>query len=119
MYRFVDRDMIMRFRGGGVGHKATRDCIDDHPITPDGDEDDNLVDGGEAPNRRKGTVGRKGRVKGCEERDDTRMEGLGEGIDDEEVEDDKEGDSNHQENTDRLSRSYIGLIPSYLVGKTE
>jgi len=21
--RFVDRDMFMRFRGGGVGHKAT------------------------------------------------------------------------------------------------
>lgn len=24
-YRFVDRDMFMRFRGGGIGHKATRD----------------------------------------------------------------------------------------------
>jgi hypothetical protein len=24
MYRFVDRDMFMRFRGGGVGHQATR-----------------------------------------------------------------------------------------------
>jgi hypothetical protein len=23
-YRFVDRDMFMRFRGGGVGHRATR-----------------------------------------------------------------------------------------------
>ena len=24
-HRFVDRDMFMRFRGGGVGHKATRE----------------------------------------------------------------------------------------------
>ncbi|KAH7920814.1 hypothetical protein BV22DRAFT_980352, partial [Leucogyrophana mollusca] len=23
-YRFVDRDMFMRYRGGGIGHKATR-----------------------------------------------------------------------------------------------
>jgi len=31
--RFVDRDMFLRFRGGGVGHKATREstqcCLDD------------------------------------------------------------------------------------------
>ena len=27
-YRFVDRDMFMRFRGGGIGHKVTRDWDD-------------------------------------------------------------------------------------------
>lgn len=26
--RFVDRDMMMRFRGGGVGHKSTREVTD-------------------------------------------------------------------------------------------
>jgi hypothetical protein len=26
--RFVDRDMVMRYRGGGVGHKSTRDATD-------------------------------------------------------------------------------------------
>jgi hypothetical protein len=26
--RFVDRDMLMRFRGGGVGHKSTRSTTD-------------------------------------------------------------------------------------------
>ena len=26
IYRFADRDMVMRFRGGGVGHKSTRDA---------------------------------------------------------------------------------------------
>jgi len=25
IYSFIDRDMFMRFHGGGVGHKATRD----------------------------------------------------------------------------------------------
>jgi len=28
LFRFVDRDMFMRFRGGGIGHKATRDWDD-------------------------------------------------------------------------------------------
>jgi hypothetical protein len=27
-YRFADRDLIMRFRGGGVGHKSTREATD-------------------------------------------------------------------------------------------
>ena len=26
--RFVDRDMFMRFRGGGIGHKPTREATD-------------------------------------------------------------------------------------------
>ena len=26
--RFVDRDIMMRFRGGGVGHKSTREATD-------------------------------------------------------------------------------------------
>ena len=26
--RFSDRDLMMRFRGGGVGHKATREATD-------------------------------------------------------------------------------------------
>jgi hypothetical protein len=26
--RFVDRDLMMRFRGGGVGHKSTRQATD-------------------------------------------------------------------------------------------
>jgi hypothetical protein len=28
MTRFSDRDLVMRFRGGGVGHKSTRDATD-------------------------------------------------------------------------------------------
>jgi hypothetical protein len=28
LIRFVDRDMMMRYRGGGVGHKSTRDATD-------------------------------------------------------------------------------------------
>jgi len=37
IYRFVDRDMFMRYRGGGVGHLVTRFCnkklaMDKHPI---------------------------------------------------------------------------------------
>jgi len=28
MIRFSDRDLVMRFRGGGVGHKSTRDATD-------------------------------------------------------------------------------------------
>lgn len=28
LLRFADRDMVMRFRGGGVGHKATRAATD-------------------------------------------------------------------------------------------
>jgi hypothetical protein len=28
LFRFVDRDMMMRYRGGGVGHKSTRDATD-------------------------------------------------------------------------------------------
>jgi hypothetical protein len=28
VYRFADRDMVMRFRGGGVGHKSTRSATD-------------------------------------------------------------------------------------------
>ena len=28
MIRFVDRDMMMHFRGGGVGHKSTRTATD-------------------------------------------------------------------------------------------
>jgi hypothetical protein len=35
--RFVDRDMMMRFHGGGVGHKLTREAtnqfLDDHEHT--------------------------------------------------------------------------------------
>ncbi len=27
-YRFSDRDLMMRFRGGGVGHKSTREATD-------------------------------------------------------------------------------------------
>ena len=27
-YRFVDRDMMMRFRGGGVGHKSVQKATD-------------------------------------------------------------------------------------------
>jgi hypothetical protein len=32
-YRFANRDMFMRFRGGGVGHKATRHV--DHALSQD------------------------------------------------------------------------------------
>lgn len=28
MFRFADRDLMMRFRGGGVGHKSTRQATD-------------------------------------------------------------------------------------------
>jgi hypothetical protein len=28
VFRFVDRDMMMRFHGGGVGHKSTREVTD-------------------------------------------------------------------------------------------
>ena len=31
--RFVDRDMMMRFRGGGVGHKSTREVTDHFWLT--------------------------------------------------------------------------------------
>lgn len=27
-FRFADRDLMMRFRGGGVGHKSTREATD-------------------------------------------------------------------------------------------
>jgi hypothetical protein len=53
--RFVDRDMFMRFRGGGVGHRATREHTE--PMSqeadttiPDKNEDnfeDELLDDGE------------------------------------------------------------------------
>ena len=33
--RFVDHDMFMRFRGGGVGHRATRERTD--PISQEAD----------------------------------------------------------------------------------
>jgi hypothetical protein len=52
--RFVDRDMFMRFRGGGVGHRATREHTE--PMSQDADttipdeneenfEDESLGDG--------------------------------------------------------------------------
>ena len=28
LFRFADRDLMMRFRGGGVGHKSTRQATD-------------------------------------------------------------------------------------------
>jgi hypothetical protein len=55
--RFVDRDMFMRYRGGGVGHRATREHTD--PISQESDvtipdenedsfeEDELLGDGGQ------------------------------------------------------------------------
>src|ERR1700722_6004925 len=36
-YRFVDRDMVMRYLGGGVGHQATRNVV---PIAQDDEEED-------------------------------------------------------------------------------
>jgi hypothetical protein len=44
MYRFVDRDMFMRFRGGGVGHKATRGW--DEFLQREGHGHDNAGDDG-------------------------------------------------------------------------
>ena len=49
--RFVDRDMVMRYRGGGIGHKSTRRATDffkndrhplgiEHPNGSDNDDDD-------------------------------------------------------------------------------
>jgi len=44
MIRFVDRDMFMRFRGGGIGHKATWDWNDflfsdaGKPVDNEGDD---------------------------------------------------------------------------------
>jgi hypothetical protein len=61
--RFADRDLMMRFRGGGVGHKTTReatdsfkrdrDPLDGQPVTggaeyeldSEVDEDETIVDG--------------------------------------------------------------------------
>ncbi|KAG0695610.1 hypothetical protein DFH29DRAFT_879939 [Suillus ampliporus] len=44
---FVDRDMFMRFRGGGVGHKMTRDLDEllrsDGASVDDGDVEDFVV----------------------------------------------------------------------------
>ena len=48
--RFVDRDMVMRYRGGGIGHKSTRRATDffkndrhpldiEHPNGSDNDDD--------------------------------------------------------------------------------
>lgn len=43
--RFVDRDMFMRFRGGGIGHKSTQERTrvfeQSHILPP---EDDEVVD---------------------------------------------------------------------------
>jgi hypothetical protein len=55
--RFVDRDMLMRYRGGGVGHKSTRAATDkfiqdrdelDLPdyVAPTGDGENVFEDGG-------------------------------------------------------------------------
>lgn len=52
-YSFVDRDMFMRYRGGGIGHKITRDWDDilhaegrhdppEDPETSDDSEEDEL-----------------------------------------------------------------------------
>jgi hypothetical protein len=50
LHRFVDRDMIMRFRGGGIGHQATRHAdhqlneAEESDISMSG-EDDEALDG--------------------------------------------------------------------------
>jgi hypothetical protein len=47
--RFVDRDMMMRFRGGGVGHKSTREATNhflsdrDHVEKHQVDDSDTIV----------------------------------------------------------------------------
>lgn len=52
MNRFVDRDMFMRFRGGGIGHKATWDWNDflfsdaGKPVDDDGDDPESDEDRG-------------------------------------------------------------------------
>jgi hypothetical protein len=45
--RFVDRDMFMRFRGGGIGHKATRDRmagVSHSPAASEEETDEIVVD---------------------------------------------------------------------------
>jgi hypothetical protein len=37
--RFVDRDMVMRYLGGGVGHQATRNVV---PVVQHDEEEENI-----------------------------------------------------------------------------
>ncbi len=96
--RFVDRDMFMRFRGGGVGHKSTREatnqCLQDrHPteaqLTSENIEDEDMEPGdeettlGQAEGDEDGLGGDKGNENGADK--------------DNEIEAGDENDENEQE----------------------
>jgi hypothetical protein len=87
IYRFVDRDIFMRFRGGGIGHKAMRDW-------------DDFLQGAKADTSAQEDSEMRGDESDLEDEGD--LEDLGmqeEGTDEEDSADEEEG-ANEEEGAD-------------------
>lgn len=106
--RFVDRDMFMRFRGGGIGHKITRDWDEflqqeGHSIPQDYDTD--LDDDDKLSERRSEGFNEmssgEDEVDEIGEVDDEGKEGQG-GRDEDESEDEDEEDEEDGDDVDRV-----------------
>ncbi|KIJ58068.1 hypothetical protein HYDPIDRAFT_103322 [Hydnomerulius pinastri MD-312] len=100
---FVDRDMFMRFRGGGIGHKATRDW--DDILQRDGreaensnmSEDDSDIEMGEG-NEEVENPGEE-----AEEWEDVEQDGEETGRDNNDDDDDSDdGDDGDEDDVDRV-----------------
>lgn len=88
MNRFVDRDMFMRFRGGGIGHKAMWDALakiskEFHNLFDDGDDE---------PIASGGNININEDEEDDDEGEDSQEEDDGDETDEDKAEDEVDGD---------------------------
>lgn len=89
VYRFVDRDMFMRYRGGAVGHKSTRNAT--HCVFNDRDPLDKATERREVVEKPNERVGGE---NDCDEDVDSDMHDEDEEANEDE---DNEDDDNNEE----------------------
>ncbi|KIK75878.1 hypothetical protein PAXRUDRAFT_18604 [Paxillus rubicundulus Ve08.2h10] len=98
---FVDRDMFMRFRGGGVGHKATRDWDDilqsknGDSETRDPKEEDVMMGGSEVDSEEGESESEEEDLEEGEEAEDSEFEDV---VDSEDDDGDDRGNNNGDDN---------------------